>query len=213
MKKITVGLFFGKKDHILLWYFYHLVPSTDFNFIIKAVLKHHIKQEHFKINIYTDLTPLLEEDLNIEIGEESVQRNIHFTTNDDFLYNWINQISKTLRTTKIKQILTEELLYCLDLIQNGNKEETVKNKDIENNNQYPYPYPFYFPIYQYPPNTPNQNHMMQLGNNQFYNQHEQIQEKPTQKVKPNIQIDEDTSKVLKKLSGNALSKMGRVSFK
>lgn len=207
MSKITVGLFFGKKDHILLWYFYHLVPNTDFNFVIKAVLKHHLKDTHFKINIYTDLSPLLEEDLNTQIGDESVQRNINFTSKDDFLYDWINQISKPLRATKIKKILTEELLYCLDYMKNGDKQ---KNKDIDNNNQYPYP--FYLPVHQYPPNTENQFHMIQPNQNQFDTQQIYSQEKHIDNSKTDIQIDEDTKKVLNKLNGNALSKMGRYSF-
>lgn len=216
--KITVGLFFGKKDHILLWYFYHLVASADFNFITKAVLKHHIKEDHFKIHIYTDLSPLLLEDLDSEIENESVQRNITFTKNDGFLYDWVESISKPLRGSKIKQILTDELLYCLDILKNGDKKETEENKDIVPNEQYPYQ------VYFIPPQGYMGNQFQFIPQNQQYPypqsmpymqqemQREQAATSEDTTSKPNIEVDEDTKKVLSKLSGSALSKFGRISF-
>jgi hypothetical protein len=129
-EKIFVALFFGKKDNLLLPKLYQMVSKADFNFIVKATLKHHLKNDKFKIHIYTDLTPLLDIKRGYITSDESVQRNIVFAEEDGFLYDWIENLSKSVRGMVVKQIVVSRLEECIDVLKNG-------EKDIEVKNQYP----------------------------------------------------------------------------
>ncbi len=122
--KITVALFFGKKDNIVLTHFKELVSKADFPFIVKAALKHYIKDDFFKIHVYTDLTSLLDCDLDKDIKNKT-QRNVIFTLEDGFLFDWIEEIPQAQRGNKIKSILSECLLKSVDVLKNGEEKENL----------------------------------------------------------------------------------------
>lgn len=155
--KIVVGLFFGKKDSIVLLHFYNLVSKADFNFIVKAALKHHLKKDFFKIHIYTDLSSLVDLDLNENIETSNPQRNIIFTLDDGFLFDWIEEIPKAQRANKVKSIFTDCLMESLDVLKNGEKRE--KEKDFSQFSfeqlQQLMAYPEFFLKNQNSDNTPN----------------------------------------------------------
>lgn len=123
--KITVGLFFGKKDDNLLWYLYQIVTSADFNFIVKATLKYFLKNDKFKIHYFVDLEPIMDEEPTYEAPNQ--QRNINFFQSDGDLYEWISSLPKHMRPIKIKQIVTERLLECCEIVKNGEPSEEDKN--------------------------------------------------------------------------------------
>ena len=131
--KIVVGLFFGKKDNIVLLHFYNLVSKADFNFIVKAILKHHLKNDFFKVHIYADLSSLVDADLSEHIESKTPQRNIVFTLEDGFLFDWIEDVPKAQRANKVKSILTECLLESVDILKNGEKKK-------EENSFSPFPF-------------------------------------------------------------------------
>lgn len=211
--KIIVGLFFGKKDDMLLYHFYQFVPSEDFKFITKATLKHHIKGDKFKIHIYTNLSPLL--DLNsFEEDIDSVrQRNVIFTPDDDFLYEWIDSIPRHLRGNKIKQILLSRLQECIEVLKRGENEE---GKENDNKHQQPpsFPYPqvvfmqqpfnqtYQVATSSYPSIPPNVSPQLQPW---FETQVQATEKKHTSP----INIDKDSLGTLSRLKGNGIANMGR----
>jgi hypothetical protein len=212
--KIVVGLYFGKKDNLLPSYLYQIVSKADFNFIVKATLKYSIKNDKFKIHLYTDLTPLL----NVTgLKQETKQRNIVFTPQDGFLFDWIYSIDPIIRPNRIKDIITKGIEECLDILKNGEKENIEVPAEpryspqffvIPNNALHSSPLSFLqdnnlVPYLQQAVTTP-------MPTQSTENNSIAIEEPPEKPVKkPDVDLSKNNKNFLKGFTGTSFASMGK----
>lgn len=195
-KPINVSIYFGKKDSILLYLLYEDVSSSDFNFIVKAILKHHINNALFHVHNYINLERIIElydeieDDGDIEIKK---QRNIRLTPQDDFIYKWISDTPESRRPQEVKLIIIKQLKECIDLYKNPQKKKEPFPQQLVVLSDFPY-----------------------KDVNNFENLTPMIQNALTQ-VKPrnlkntpiNTKFNDQSVKTLKSLKGNPIGQLGK----
>ncbi|RAL23375.1 hypothetical protein [Thermoflavimicrobium daqui] len=111
MSSITVGVYLGKKDR-LVRYWYEILPKGQFPMLVKYCIQSYLRNNYFPLQSICDARTLKEQ---IQLRSEYVptQRNVTFTPEDGPVYQWIKSLESGYRSEEIKNILKETVIHTL----------------------------------------------------------------------------------------------------
>jgi hypothetical protein len=111
MSSITVGVYLGKKDR-LVRYWYEILPKGQFPMLVKYCIQSYLRNNYFPLQSICDARVLKEQ---IQKRSEYVptQRNVTFTPEDGPVYQWIKGLESGYRSEEIKNILKETVVHTL----------------------------------------------------------------------------------------------------
>lgn len=111
MSSITVGVYLGKKDR-LVRYWYEILPKGQFPMLVKYCIQSYLRNNYFPLQSICDSRTLKEQ---IQSRSEYVptQRNVTFTPEDGPVYQWIKSLESGYRSEEIKNILKETVVHTL----------------------------------------------------------------------------------------------------
>ncbi|TCS95523.1 hypothetical protein [Hazenella coriacea] len=111
MSSITVGVYLGKKDR-LVRYWYEILPKGQFPMLVKYCIQSYLRNNYFPLQSICDARTLKEQ---IQSRSEYVptQRNVTFTPEDGPVYQWIKSLESGYRSEEIKNILKETVVHTL----------------------------------------------------------------------------------------------------
>ncbi len=111
MSSITVGVYLGKKDR-LVRYWYEILPKGQFPMLVKYCIQSYLRNNYFPLQSICDARTLKEQ---IQMRSEYVptQRNVTFTPEDGPVYQWIKSLESGYRSEEIKNILKETVIHTL----------------------------------------------------------------------------------------------------
>lgn len=111
MSSITVGVYLGKKDR-LVRYWYEILPKGQFPMLVKYCIQSYLRNNYFPLQSICDGRQLKEQ---IQKRSEYVptQRNVTFTPEDGPVYQWIKGLESGYRSEEIKNILKETVVHTL----------------------------------------------------------------------------------------------------
>lgn len=111
MSSITVGVYLGKKDR-LVRYWYEILPKGQFPMLVKYCIQSYLRNNYFPLQSICDAQTLKEQ---IQKRGEYVptQRNVTFTPDDGPVYQWIKGLESGYRSEEIKNILKETVVHTL----------------------------------------------------------------------------------------------------
>ncbi len=111
MSSITVGVYLGKKDR-LVRYWYEILPKGQFPMLVKYCIQSYLRNNYFPLQSICDARTLKEQ---IQKRGEYVptQRNVTFTPEDGPVYQWIKSLESGYRSEEIKNILKETVVHTL----------------------------------------------------------------------------------------------------
>ncbi|MCS1352656.1 hypothetical protein [Mechercharimyces sp. CAU 1602] len=126
---ITVGVYIGKKDR-LLRYWYDMLPKGQFSILVKYCIQSYLRGKYFPLDSITDPTAFMEQ-LQKQIKLAPTQRNVTFSSEDGSLYQWVMELENGYRSEEIKNILKETVQQTLmsvpqtSLPTNGMRQATT----------------------------------------------------------------------------------------
>jgi hypothetical protein len=111
MYSITVGVYLGKKDR-LVRYWYEILPKGQFPMLVKYCIQSYLRNNYFPLQSICDARTLKEQ---VQRRGEYVptQRNVTFTPEDGPVYQWIKSLESGYRSEEIKNILKETVVHTL----------------------------------------------------------------------------------------------------
>jgi hypothetical protein len=111
MSSITVGVYLGKKDR-LVRYWYEILPKGQFPMLVKYCIQSYLRNNYFPLNSICDAR-LLKEQIQAKSDYVPTQRNVTFTPEDGPVYQWIKNLESGYRSEEIKNILKETVVHTL----------------------------------------------------------------------------------------------------
>lgn len=111
MSSITVGVYLGKKDR-LVRYWYEILPKGQFPMLVKYCIQSYLRNNYFPLQSICDAR-LLKEQIQKRSEYVPTQRNVTFTPEDGPVYKWIKSLESGYRSEEIKNILKETVIHTL----------------------------------------------------------------------------------------------------
>lgn len=111
MSSITVGVYLGKKDR-LVRYWYEILPKGQFPMLVKYCIQSYLRNNYFPLQSICD-SRLLKEQIQKRSEYIPTQRNVTFTPEDGPVYQWIKGLESGYRSEEIKNILKETVIHTL----------------------------------------------------------------------------------------------------
>lgn len=111
MSSITVGVYLGKKDR-LVRYWYEVLPKGQFPMLVKYCIQSYLRNNYFPLQSICD-SRLLKEQIQAKSEYVPTQRNVTFTPEDGPVYQWIKNLESGYRSEEIKNILKETVVHTL----------------------------------------------------------------------------------------------------
>ncbi|SDY37926.1 hypothetical protein [Thermoactinomyces sp. DSM 45892] len=111
MSSITVGVYLGKKDR-LVRYWYEILPKGQFPMLVKYCIQSYLRNNYFPLQSICD-GRMLKEQIQSRSDYVPTQRNVTFTPEDGPVYQWIKNLESGYRSEEIKNILKETVLHTL----------------------------------------------------------------------------------------------------
>lgn len=111
MSSITVGVYLGKKDR-LVRYWYEILPKGQFPMLVKYCIQSYLRNNYFPLQSICD-GQTLKEQINMRGEYVPTQRNVTFTPEDGPVYQWIKSLESGYRSEEIKNILKETVVHTL----------------------------------------------------------------------------------------------------
>ncbi|WP_044641392.1 hypothetical protein [Risungbinella massiliensis] len=111
MSSITVGVYLGKKDR-LVRYWYEVLPKGQFPMLVKYCIQSYLRNNYFPLQSICD-SRLLKEQIQAKSEYVPTQRNVTFTPEDGPVYQWIKSLESGYRSEEIKNILKETVVHTL----------------------------------------------------------------------------------------------------
>ena len=111
MSSITVGVYLGKKDR-LVRYWYEILPKGQFPMLVKYCIQSYLRNNYFPLQSICD-AQTLKEQIHKRGDYVPTQRNVTFTPEDGPVYQWIKSLESGYRSEEIKNILKETVVHTL----------------------------------------------------------------------------------------------------
>ncbi len=111
MSSITVGVYLGKKDR-LVRYWYEILPKGQFPMLVKYCIQSYLRNNYFPLQSICD-AQTLKEQIHMRGDYVPTQRNVTFTPEDGPVYQWIKSLESGYRSEEIKNILKETVVHTL----------------------------------------------------------------------------------------------------
>lgn len=111
MSSITVGVYLGKKDR-LVRYWYEILPKGQFPMLVKYCIQSYLRNNYFPLQSICD-SRTLKEQIQMRGDYVPTQRNVTFTPDDGPVYQWIKALESGYRSEEIKNILKETVVHTL----------------------------------------------------------------------------------------------------
>ncbi|WP_124728558.1 hypothetical protein [Staphylospora marina] len=111
MSSITVGVYLGKKDR-LVRYWYEILPKGQFPMLVKYCIQSYLRNNYFPLQSICDAR-VLREQIQKKAEYVPTQRNVTFTPEDGPVYQWIKGLESGYRSEEIKNILKETVVHTL----------------------------------------------------------------------------------------------------
>lgn len=111
MSSITVGVYLGKKDR-LVRYWYEILPKGQFPMLVKYCIQSYLRNNYFPLQSICD-AQTLKEQIQMRGDYVPTQRNVTFTPEDGPVYQWIKSLESGYRSEEIKNILKETVVHTL----------------------------------------------------------------------------------------------------
>ncbi|SHE85697.1 hypothetical protein SAMN05444392_1047 [Seinonella peptonophila] len=111
MSSITVGVYLGKKDR-LVRYWYEILPKGQFPMLVKYCIQSYLRNNYFPLQSICDARTLKEQ-IQMRGDYVPTQRNVTFTPEDGPVYQWIKGLESGYRSEEIKNILKETVVHTL----------------------------------------------------------------------------------------------------
>jgi hypothetical protein len=111
MSSITVGVYLGKKDR-LVRYWYEILPKGQFPMLVKYCIQSYLRNNYFPLQSICDARTLKEQ-IQLRSDYVPTQRNVTFTPEDGPVYQWIKNLESGYRSEEIKNILKETVVHTL----------------------------------------------------------------------------------------------------
>jgi hypothetical protein len=111
MSSITVGVYLGKKDR-LVRYWYEILPKGQFPMLVKYCIQSYLRNNYFPLQSICD-PRMLKEQIQAKSDYVPTQRNVTFTPDDGPVYQWIKNLESGYRSEEIKNILKETVVHTL----------------------------------------------------------------------------------------------------
>lgn len=111
MSSITVGVYLGKKDR-LVRYWYEILPKGQFPMLVKYCIQSYLRNNYFPLQSICDAR-ILKEQIQLRGDYVPTQRNVTFTPEDGPVYQWIKKLESGYRSEEIKNILKETVVHTL----------------------------------------------------------------------------------------------------
>lgn len=111
MSSITVGVYLGKKDR-LVRYWYEILPKGQFPMLVKYCIQSYLRNNYFPLQSICDARTLKEQ-IQLRGDYVPTQRNVTFTPEDGPVYQWIKGLESGYRSEEIKNILKETVVHTL----------------------------------------------------------------------------------------------------
>lgn len=111
MSSITVGVYLGKKDR-LVRYWYEILPKGQFPMLVKYCIQSYLRNNYFPLQSICDPRSLKEQ-IQMRGDYAPTQRNVTFTPEDGPVYQWIKNLESGYRSEEIKNILKETVVHTL----------------------------------------------------------------------------------------------------
>ncbi|MBA4494074.1 hypothetical protein ACFO25_11015 [Paenactinomyces guangxiensis] len=111
MSSITVGVYLGKKDR-LVRYWYEILPKGQFPMLVKYCIQSYLRNNYFPLQSICDPRSLKEQ-IQMRGDYVPTQRNVTFTPEDGPVYQWIKSLESGYRSEEIKNILKETVVHTL----------------------------------------------------------------------------------------------------
>ncbi|MBD1372012.1 hypothetical protein IC620_06515 [Hazenella sp. IB182357] len=111
MSSITVGVYLGKKDR-LVRYWYEILPKGQFPMLVKYCIQSYLRSNFFPLQSICD-AEVLKEQIQQKNEYAPTQRNVTFTSEDGPIYQWIKSLESGYRSEEIKNILKETVVHTL----------------------------------------------------------------------------------------------------
>ncbi|MGA9173684.1 MAG: hypothetical protein WBZ33_06915 [Thermoactinomyces sp.] len=111
MSSITVGVYLGKKDR-LVRYWYEILPKGQFPMLVKYCIQSYLRNNYFPLQSICD-SRMLKEQIQKRSEYVPTQRNVTFTPEDGPVYQWIKSLESGYRSEEIKNILKETVVHTL----------------------------------------------------------------------------------------------------
>lgn len=111
MSSITVGVYLGKKDR-LVRYWYEILPKGQFPMLVKYCIQSYLRNNYFPLQSICD-SRTLKEQIQMRGDYVPTQRNVTFTPEDGPVYQWIKNLESGYRSEEIKNILKETVVHTL----------------------------------------------------------------------------------------------------
>ncbi|WP_149452926.1 hypothetical protein [Pasteuria penetrans] len=112
MSSITVGVYLGKKDRIVR-YWYEILPKGQFPMLVKYCMQSYLLRKKF-FPLHTICEPqCLKAQMDMRSEYVPTQRNVTFTPEDGLVYKWVKELESGYRSEEIKTILRETVVHTL----------------------------------------------------------------------------------------------------
>jgi hypothetical protein len=111
MSSITVGVYLGKKDR-LVRYWYEILPKGQFPMLVKYCIQSYLRNNYFPLQSICD-AHTLKEQIQLRADYVPTQRNVTFTPDDGPVHQWIKDLESGYRSEEIKNILKETVVHTL----------------------------------------------------------------------------------------------------
>jgi hypothetical protein len=111
MSSITVGVYLGKKDR-LVRYWYEVLPKGQFPMLVKYCIQSYLRNTYFPLNSVCD-PGILKDYVHSREEYLPTQRNVTFNAEDGSVYNWIKGLESGYRSEEIKNILKDTVIHTL----------------------------------------------------------------------------------------------------
>ena len=125
MSSITVGVYLGKKDR-LVRYWYEVLPKGQFPMLVKYCIQSYLRSTYFPLNSVCDPN-ILKDYVHSRDEYLPTQRNVTFNVEDGAVYNWIKSLESGYRSEEIKNILKETVINTLLYENNAYPNRAMNN--------------------------------------------------------------------------------------
>lgn len=108
---ITVGVYIGKKDRIIR-YWYETLPRGQFPVLVKFCILSYLKGTVFPLDTVCEVDSFREQ-LTTMPALPPTQRNVTFTEDDGSVYDWVMRLEPGFRSEEIKNVLQRTINHTL----------------------------------------------------------------------------------------------------
>lgn len=108
---ITVGVYIGKKDRIIR-YWYETLPRGQFPVLVKFCILSYLKGTVFPLDTVCEVSAFREQLANMP-SLPPTQRNVTFTKDDGSVYDWVMRLEPGFRSEEIKNVLQRTINHTL----------------------------------------------------------------------------------------------------